>query len=146
MLAAVAAGALGYAEGGRLAARLGGWQTIAWALVAAAPWLLAPALWSAAQQPLAHAGVRAWAGLAYVSVFSQFAGFLFWYGGMAIAGVARVSQVQLLQLFVTLAIAAAWMGETVEPRTWAVAAAVVVLVAAGRYAPVRRAPSLREIR
>lgn len=138
MLAAVAAGAIGYAEGGRLAARLGGWQTIAWALVAAAPWLLAPALWSAAQQPFARAGARAWAGLAYVAVVSQFLGFLFWYGGMAIGGVARVSQVQLLQLFVTLAIAAALMGEAVAPGTWAVAAAVVALVAAGRRAPVRR--------
>jgi drug/metabolite transporter (DMT)-like permease len=139
MLAAVAGGALGYAEGGRLARSLGGWQTIAWALIVAAPILALPALWLSFSQPFASASPRAWAGFLYVSVFSQLIGFLFWYGGMAIGGVARVSQVQLLQLFFTLIFAWWLLDERVDTITWLVAGVVVALIAVGRRAPVRRA-------
>ena len=77
LLAAVVAGALGYAEGGRLARALGGWQTIAWALLLAAPVLLIPTLWLSWSVPLRQAPASAWAGFVYISVFSQFLGFLF---------------------------------------------------------------------
>lgn len=137
MLAAVASGALGYAEGGRLARSLGGWQTIAWALVASAPLLALPTAWLSVHQPMAAASAGAWAGFLYVAVFSQLVGFLFWYGGMAIGGVARVSQVQLLQLFFTLVFAWLLLGEPVDRVTWAVALLVVALIAIGRRAPVR---------
>ena len=143
MLAAVAGGALGYAEGGRLSRSLGGWQTIAWALVASAPVLALPALWLSFAQPFAAASGGAWAGFLYVSIFSQLIGFLFWYGGMAIGGVARVSQVQLLQLFFTLAFAWWLLDEHVDATTWLVAGAVVALIAVGRRAPVRRAAPMR---
>lgn len=143
MLAAVAAGALGYAEGGRLARVLGGWQTIAWALVASAPVLALPTLWLSVSQPFASAPGAAWAGFLYVAAFSQFLGFLFWYGGMAIGGVARVSQVQLLQLFFTLLFAWLLLGEPVDASTWLVALVVVALIAIGRRAPVRLSPGAR---
>ena len=139
MLAAVAGGALGYAEGGRLARSLGGWQTIAWALVVAAPLLALPTLWLSLAQPFASASRAAWAGFLYVSIFSQLIGFLFWYGGMAIGGVARVSQVQLLQLFFTLIFAWWLLDESVDATTWLVAGLVVLLIAVGRRAPVRHA-------
>jgi len=136
MLAAVATGAAGYAWGGRLARELGGWQTIAWVLVFSAPVLALPTLWLSLRTDLASVGPAAWSGFLWVTVFSQFVGFFFWYGGMAIGGVARVSQVQLLQLFLTLVFAAWVGGERVDAWTWAVAAAVVAIVAAGRRAPV----------
>jgi len=136
MLAAVATGAAGYAWGGRLARELGGWQTIAWVLVFSAPVLALPTLWLSLRTDLSSAGPAAWSGFLWVTVFSQFIGFFFWYGGMAIGGVARVSQVQLLQLFLTLVFAAWVGGERVDAWTWAVAAAVVAIVAAGRRAPV----------
>ena len=72
--------------------------------------------------------LSAWLGLGYLTVFSQLLGFLFWYGGMARAGVARVSQVQLLQLFLTLIFSAAINGEHAGADTWAVALVVVGLV------------------
>ncbi len=143
MLAAVAAGALGYAEGGRLARSLGGWQTIAWALVVAAPILALPTLWLSLEQPFAAASHAAWAGFLYVSIFSQLIGFLFWYGGMAIGGVARVSQVQLLQLFFTLIFAWWLLDESVDRTTWIAACLVVALIALGRRAPVRLAHAPR---
>lgn len=136
MLVAVVTGAAGYAWGGRLARELGGWQTIAWVLVFSAPVLALPTLWLSLRADLASAGPAAWVGFAWVTIFSQFVGFFFWYGGMALGGVARVSQVQLLQLFMTLVFAAWIGGERVDVATWLVAAAVVAIVAVGRRAPV----------
>ena len=135
LLAAVAAAALGYAEGGRLAGALGGWQSISWALVAALPVMLPATAWLTWNRPFIHAPWSAWAAFAYVTVFSQWLGFLFWYGGMIRAGVAAASQVQLLQLFFTLAIAAIFLGEPVGLAEWASAAAVMALVLWGRGMP-----------
>jgi len=87
---------------------------------------------------LAHVSWQAWGAFAYVAVLSQLLGFFFWYGGMAIGGVARVSQVQLLQLFLTLIFAGLINGETVGASTWIVAAVMVLIVALGRGAVVLR--------
>ncbi len=140
MLLAVLLGALGYAEGGRLAQRMGGQQVISWALVLAAPALLPLVLWLVWPQgaALAAAGARAWLGFAYVSVFSMFIGFFFWYRGMARGGVARVGQVQLLQPFLGMGGAALLLG---EPLTWSnllFALAVIAVVLAGRATRVAR--------
>ncbi len=138
LLGAVAAGAVGYAYGGMLSRHLGGWQTICWILVFSAPLLLIPTAWLTVVKPFAQVSWQAWAGFAYVSVFSQLVGFFFWYGGMALGGVARVSQVQLLQLFLTLIFAGLINGELVGASTWLVAALVVLIVALGRGAAVVR--------
>ena len=139
MLAAVALAALGYAEGGRLAQSLGGPQVICWALLLATPLLLpVTALlgwWHA--DAITHAGARAWIGFAYVSAFSMFIGFFFWYRGMALGGVARVGQVQLLQPFLTLLGAAVLLGEPLTPANFLFALAVIAVVAVGRKMQVR---------
>ncbi|ACL61948.1 DMT family transporter [Methylobacterium nodulans] len=126
--------ALGYAEGARLARRLGGWQVVAWALVLSLPaslpasWLLRPASWSGV-------GLPALASLAYVSLFSMLIGFVFWYRGLARGGIAAVGQVQLLQPFASLVLAALVLGEQVETGLVLACAAVVATVAgAKRYA------------
>jgi drug/metabolite transporter (DMT)-like permease len=133
MLVAVIVGALGYAEGGRLARQLGGWQVICWALVLAAPFLVLPVGWLAWQHqgPVA---ASSWFAFAYVSLFSQFIGFFAWYAGLAKGGIARVGQVQLLQVFFTLGFSALWFGEHVDRIAWLFAAAVVTVVAIGRRA------------
>ena len=139
MLAAVVVCGLGYAEGARLTVRRGGTWVIAWALVVSLPLALPAAIWLA---PATVAGVApsAWAGLAYVSVFSMLVGFVFWYRGLARGGAAAVGQLQLLQPFFGLALAAALLGETVTPTMGGVALAVVACVAgARRFA--RAAPS-----
>ena len=140
MLAAVAVGALGYAEGARLARDLGGWQVICWALVLAAPFLVVPVAWLGWQQHLQHpepVALRTWLAFGYVALFSQFIGFFAWYAGLAMGGTARVGQVQLLQIFFTIAFAALFFGETVAPSTWMFAAAVIATVVLGRKAAVR---------
>lgn len=141
LLLGVAAVALGYAEGGRLAQTLGGWQVICWALVIAAPLLLVPVGWVAWQQDFSELGNvpwSAWLGFAYVSVVSQWLAFFLWYHGMALGGVARVGQVQLLQPFLTLAAAGLLFGESVTGTILVFAVIMVVIVAVGKNMPVTR--------
>lgn len=123
LLAAVALGGLGYAEGGRLARDLGGARTICWALVVALP-VTVPVTAAAAAGGL-HAGGDAWFGFAYVAVVSMWLGFFAWYAGLARGGVARIGQIQLAQPVLTLGWAALLLGEAVSAAT--VAAALVVL-------------------
>jgi drug/metabolite transporter (DMT)-like permease len=140
MLAAVASAALGYAEGGKLARTLGGEATICWALVLAVPVLFPALCWYAAfhSTGAASAGVPAWLAFGYTCAFSMFLGFFFWYRGLALGGVARVGQVQLLQPFLSLLGAAAVAGEALRPVQFAFALGVLAVVAAGRRTQVRR--------
>ena len=134
MLLAVIVCGLGYAEGALLSRRLGGWQVISWALLLALPFMLAGMAlsWPAS---LASVGLPAWLGLVYVSVFSMLVGFVFWYRGLALGGIAAVGQLQLLQPFMGLGLAALLLGETVSATMLAATAgAVACVVGARRYA------------
>jgi len=136
LLAGVVAGGAGYAEGGRLARGMGGWQVICWALVVSAPLVVVPVAMATAQHGL-HASPLAWLNFAYLSIISQFVGFFAWYRGMALAGIARVGQLQLLQPFFTLLIAALLLGETVTPLALATALVIVTIIALQRKTVVR---------
>ncbi|KQT83177.1 DMT family transporter [Aurantimonas sp. Leaf443] len=131
MIAAILLCGLGYAEGARLSRRLGGWQVISWALVLSLPPMLALAL---ATRPATLSGIGGpeWLGLAYVSVFSMLVGFVFWYRGLALGGIAGVGQLQLLQPFLGLMLAALLLGEPVPWPMIAVTALVVLCVAGAR--------------
>jgi drug/metabolite transporter (DMT)-like permease len=140
MLAAVVVCGLGYAEGGKLSRSLGGWQVISWALVLSLPVMVPLALFLA---PPSFAGIgeSAWIGLAYVSIFSMFLGFVFWYRGLAQGGIAAVGQLQLLQPFFGFALAATLLHEPVTPSMLVVTMAVVLCVAgARRFARPRNGP------
>jgi drug/metabolite transporter (DMT)-like permease len=125
MVAAILVCGLGYAEGATLSRRLGGWQVISWALLLSLPimagiaLLALPARW-------ADIGAPAWIGLAYVSVFSMLVGFIFWYRGLALGGIAAVGQLQLLQPFFGFVLAAILLG---EPIAWTMIASTVIVVA-----------------
>ena len=138
LLLAVVLGAFGYAEGARVTRELGGWQTISWALVVSLPFLLIPVGYFATQTNFAVAPWQAWAGFFYVAVLSQYLGFFAWYHALDIGGIARVSQVQLLQLFFTLGFAALLLNERITWVMLAFAVAVVVVVMLGRKAPIQR--------
>jgi len=124
MLAAVILCGLGYAEGAALSRRLGGWQVISWALLLTLPLMTLialttlPATWSGI-------GGAAWAGFAYVSVFSMMLGFVFWYRGLALGGIAGVGQLQLLQPFFGLVLAGVLLG---EPVAWTMIASTVIVI------------------
>jgi len=140
LLAAVVAAAMGYAEGGRLSQTMGGQQVICWALVLALPILLPITAWLGWHYGI-NASPKAWFGFAYVSLFSMFIGFFFWYKGLALGGIARVGQVQLLQPFLSLLGAALLLGETLEASNMLFALAVLVVVGFGRKMAVRRQPA-----
>lgn len=131
MLAAVIICGLGYAEGAALSRRLGGWQVICWALVLALPVMAGLSLLTLPAS-LARIGGTAWLGLAYVSLFSMLIGFVFWYRGLAQGGIASVGQLQLLQPFFGLLLAATLLHEVVSWPMLAVAAGVALCVAGAR--------------
>jgi len=137
LFAAVLAAAMGYAEGGRLAQTMGGQQVICWALVLSLPLLLPVSIWLGWRYGV-DASPRVWLAFAYVSLFSMFIGFFFWYKGLALGGIARVGQVQLLQPFMSLLGAALIAGEVLEARNLLFATAVIVVVAMGRKMSIRR--------
>jgi len=127
MLAAIVVCGLGYAEGAALSRRLGGWQVICWALTLSLPVML---VLTFATLPPSFAGIgsNAWVGLAYVSLFSMLIGFVFWYRGLAQGGIAAVGQLQLLQPFFGLALAATLLHEQVSPMMVVVTLGVVACV------------------
>jgi drug/metabolite transporter (DMT)-like permease len=135
LLGAVAACSAGYAEGGRLSRQLGGLRVLSWALVLSAPVLAIPVALTAWRHGV-RASPAAWAAFGYMGVISMFLAFWAWYRGLALGGVARVSQVQLLQPFLTIAASWALLGEHITPLTYVAAAAVAGTVALGRRAPV----------
>ena len=130
LFAAVAFSAIGYAFSGRLTAEMPGWEVISWILVMALPVSL-PAAALTMPADLPQLGLKPWLAVLYVAVFSQWVGFFAWNAGMAIGGIARVSQMQLLQPFVTFALAATFNDETITLQIVLFAAAVVATVAIG---------------
>lgn len=140
LLGAVAAGGFGYVQGARLS--VGGpgvamapAEVISWVLVLALPLSLPVAL---VTWPTAPVRLAAWGAFAYVAVFSMWLGFFAWYRGLALGGVVRVSQVQLLQPFLALLFAVPVLGERLRPSTLLFTLAVVAVVLAGRRMPVAR--------
>jgi drug/metabolite transporter (DMT)-like permease len=135
LLLAVLSAAVGYVAGARVAAELPAQQVICWVLVGSLPLTLPATLWLWPQAPVR---ASAWLGFAYAALFSMWLGFFAWYRGLALGGVVRVSQVQLLQPFLALLFAVPVLGETLEPATVAFSLAVIAVVFLGRRMPVRR--------
>ena len=138
LFAAGASAAFGYAVSGNLSRSMPGWAVISWVLIITfIPCLaITGALWKPAY---ADAPLEAWLAFAYLGLFSMFLGFFAWNAGLAIGGVARVGQVQLLQTFITLAASALLLGETIDIEMVVFAVAVVLVVAAsGRARVVNR--------
>ncbi|MGY2197518.1 DMT family transporter [Pseudomonas gingeri] len=131
MLLAILVCGLGYAEGAKLSRTLGGWQVICWALVLSLPVML-PLTWLIAPPSFSGITPAAWASLAYVSLFSMLIGFVFWYRGLAQGGIAAVGQLQLLQPFFGLALAATLLHEQVSLGMLAVTVAVILCVAGAK--------------
>ncbi|WP_438013156.1 DMT family transporter [Psychrobacter raelei] len=134
MLGAVVTCALGYAEGARLTKVFGGWQVISWALIISLPIMLPLALYTR-PDGVANVTLSGWIGLAYISLFSMFIGFIFWYRGLAQGGIAAVGQLQLLQPFMGLMLASILLHETVSvSMIVSTVGAIICVAGAKRYA------------
>ncbi len=114
LLSSVIVAAIGYAEGGRLTRTLPGWQVVAWGVVVALPVSLPITLAAAFRSPPAHPGASAIVGLIYVGTISTFVGFFAWYRGLAEAGVARASQLQLAQPLLTITWSVPLLGDHLD--------------------------------
>lgn len=136
LLAAMGCAAVGYAYGARLSQAMRAENVICWALVIALPVTL-PLAWYG--RPATAMPASAWWGFAYVSVFSMWIGFFAWYRGLAVGGTVRVSQVQLVQPFLSMLFAVPLLGESLDAVTLAFGVGVIATVFVGKKMPVRSA-------
>lgn len=135
LLASAVSASLGYVLSARLARRLSGWEVISWALVVMLPLSLVGAVltFSSGVTAPGHAAIGA---LLYHGLLSMFGGFIFWNAGLAIGGISRVAQIQLMQTFVTLLFSTLLLGEHIGIETIIFAIAVAFVVWLGRKARI----------
>lgn len=136
LLAAMLCAAVGYAYGGRLSQTMRAEFVICWALVISLPVSLPLAAY---HLPAAAIPASAWAAFSYLAVFSMWLGFFAWYRGLALGGTVRVSQVQLVQPFLSMLIAVPLLGEKLDAVTVGFGLAVIATVFIGKRMPVGQA-------
>jgi drug/metabolite transporter (DMT)-like permease len=139
LLLAVVFGSIGYGYSGRLTAIMPGWEIISWAMVISLPFTL-PATWLFLPADLLRVPLEPWLGLLYAALFSQWISFFAWNAGVSICGLSKVSQLQLLQPFVTIALAAVVNHEVIDLETILFAGAVVATVASSSRTRIGQAP------
>jgi drug/metabolite transporter (DMT)-like permease len=135
LLLAMLSAAVGYVAGARLSAVMPAPQVICWVLVGSLPLTLPAMLSTWPEQPVRLAS---WVGFGYAAVFSMWLGFFAWYRGLALGGLVRVSQVQLVQPFLGLLFAVPVLGEKLDVVTVAFALAVIAVVFVGKRMPVKQ--------
>jgi drug/metabolite transporter (DMT)-like permease len=128
LLGSVIVAAIGYAEGGRLTREMAGWQVTAWGLVAALAISLPITIVALAAHVPGPPDASALLGFAYVGTISTFVGFFAWYRGLAEAGVAKASQIQLAQPLLTIAWSVPLLGDHLDAAGWVTAGIVGVCV------------------
>ena len=131
LLGSVITASFSYAEGTVLARIFGSWQVICWSLVIVFPCLLPIVLHHAPASFTAISG-GAWLGFFYVSLFSMFIGFLAWYRGLFLGGIAKIGQLQLMQPFLTIVASSFLLQEPLTFSTSGFASGVILCVALGR--------------
>ncbi|WOB08076.1 DMT family transporter [Piscinibacter gummiphilus] len=133
LMLAVLSAAVGYVSGAQLAKEWSAEHVICWVLVLSMPltWPLAWHSW-----PTQPASLAAWGGFAYVTLFSMWIGFFAWYRALALGGTVRVSQVQLVQPFLSLLFAVPILGERLDTMTLLFSLAVIATVFVGKRMPV----------
>jgi drug/metabolite transporter (DMT)-like permease len=129
LFAAMVFAAYGYAKGAEVTSRLGAERVICWALVISLPITLPAALILWPSQPISNAS---WLGFAYIAVFSMWLGFFAWYRALSIGGTVRISQIQLIQPFLSMAFAVPILGERLDLLTVGFAVLVIATVFIGK--------------
>jgi drug/metabolite transporter (DMT)-like permease len=128
---AIVSAAVGYSEGGKLSEKMSAVNVISWALVMTLPVnMLLSAFFFDFE--LAAISAPALLSFLYVGLASMYVGFFFWYKGIAIGGIARVGQVQLLQPFLTLIGAYMLLNESITATNIAFAVGVLAVVLVGK--------------
>jgi drug/metabolite transporter (DMT)-like permease len=135
LLLAMLSASLGYIGGARLTPSLGAERVICWVLVLSLP-ITVPMMWLNFPPNLSAIHPSSWWAFTYLGVFSMWLGFFAWYRGLALGGAVRVSQVQLVQPFMSLLFAVPLLGEKIDTMTLVFALAVIATVFVGKKMPV----------
>lgn len=136
LMAGITASA-GYVVAGKLSQHMPGWEVICWSLILFLPFSFIGSFAFWQEGYAAAPAAQTWA-FGYVALFSMLLGFFAWNTGLNLGGIAKVGQLQLLQTFFTLAIAAVVVGESITMETIGFAVAVLIVVLLGRKAQVAR--------
>lgn len=133
--------AIGYAEGAELSRRINPKLVISWALIVSLP-LNGLITVLNFEESFFRAEAQVWIAFVYLGLFSMYIGFFFWYAGLATGGIARVSQVQLVQPFLTLVAGSLLIGEAITWINIIFATLVVISVMVGKSMLIERQQSL----
>ncbi|QWE16037.1 DMT family transporter [Polynucleobacter sp. AP-Nino-20-G2] len=128
---------VGYVEGGELSRRMNPRAVISWALAISLP-INIVATYFTFSSAYWDVGAVAWTSFVYLSLFPMYLGFFFWYEGLAIGGIARVSQVQLIQPFCTLLASSLLLGDHLTAMNLVFAFLVVSTVILSKRMLVKR--------
>lgn len=138
LLGAVVLAGFGYAQGGALSKEMKGWEVMCWALVLNLPVLLPLSLLHFDASAFDTFAPVQWGALAFLAFVNSLLGFFTWNRALALGGIARISQLQLLQPFFTYGYSLAFMGETFDPLALAICVAVIALVMVSKRSLARR--------
>ena len=130
LLASIAA-AVGYAAGAQASLRIPSWEVICRALVLCLP-LSSIAAVSVDINQLSTLTSPVLLSLVYLALVSQLSGFFLWYQGLALGGVALVSQMQLLQPVFTLLVAQGLLGESAGSRPYIYSGLILLVIIGAR--------------
>ena len=122
---------VGYSEGGNLSKEMGSIAVVSWALVLTLPFNII-ATYFFYETSFSSVSLQALISLSYVGLFSMYIGFFFWYKGIAIGGISRVGQVQLIQPFLTIVAAFFLTNEKITFLNILFALMVLVVIIIGR--------------
>ena len=128
---AIASAAIGYSEGGKLSEEMSSVDVISWALVLTLP-INVLLTYRYFDFEINSVSLSAVISFIYVGLISMYIGFFFWYKGIAIGGIARVGQVQLLQPFLTLIGAYFLLNEEITAMNIGFALCVLAVVVLGK--------------
>ena len=146
LIVAAVSASYGYAEAAKLSQKMGGPVVISWVLVFGLTINLPMTLYFAFQAPnflqiAPTISIGTWVALLFLGLVSAFIANFFWYNGLALGGIARVGQVQLLQPFMTFLAASLFLPEPITLVNILFATAVVAVVMIGRKMPIRKVES-----
>jgi drug/metabolite transporter (DMT)-like permease len=126
---------IGYALGAKLAKEMAGWEVISWSLVLSFPFLIVPTLWYMPHDtnliPYSE-----YIYFLYLGIVSQLFAFFAWYKGLALGGIARVSQVQLIQTFITFFASYILLDEKISITMIIFAVLIMITIWIGKQMPI----------
>ncbi|PZC43377.1 MAG: Permease of the drug/metabolite transporter (DMT) superfamily [Chloroflexi bacterium] len=107
-------GGMGYAQGGILGKRMSGWRVICWSLVISLPVVVPLTLINFDFTHLVQItgdSPKSIILFTFLCLFNNLIGFFFFYEGMGMGGVARVSQIDLFRPFLTFFFSVVFLAE-----------------------------------